>query len=81
MRVSAFRSDAILRVVGTGLRRTKSPGGAAFEPCSIAFVESFGRHGTSEEHCNRSLGRSAEFFDDNIASGSPGEMMSSAGMT
>jgi hypothetical protein len=47
MRVSAFHSDAILRMEGTGLRRTKSPGGAAFEPCSMLRVMSVGHHSTS----------------------------------
>jgi hypothetical protein len=47
MRVSTFHSNAILRLGGTGLRRTKSPGGAAFEPCSFVLVRSFGHHGTS----------------------------------
>jgi hypothetical protein len=55
MRVSAFHSDAILRLAGAGLRRTKSPGGAAFEPCSIALVESYGHHNASSEHPEGSL--------------------------
>jgi len=42
MRVSARHPDATLRMGGTGLRRTKSPGGAAFEPCSTQLVMSFG---------------------------------------
>jgi hypothetical protein len=81
MRVSTFHSDAILRLGGTGLRRTKSPGGAAFEPCSILHVESFGHHGTSWEHHHRSLDRRAEFFVHNVTSGSPGGTMYAARMT
>jgi hypothetical protein len=42
MRVSAFLSDATLRQAGTGLRRTKSPGGAAFELCSNESAGTFG---------------------------------------
>lgn len=81
MRVSAFHSDATLRLGGTGLRRTKSPGGAAFEPCSMLHVVSFGYHSASGEHRDRSSDRRAEFFEHTVTSGSPDGTLYSARMT
>ena len=71
MRVSAFPSDAILRLGGTDLHRTKCPGGAAFEPCSTVNVESLDASPRRGSSGRLIFGSGDSLFGDGIGFGLP----------